>query len=94
MHGEEEKTFLTTIRCEINDGLLVSMEIITNPAMYRYLCEVVNNRVVLVPSSVTDKTAGYFVAKPIIATIWQNEERKVKRDSLLLKYHNLRQHVG
>lgn len=92
-NGEEEQALLTRLRQEINDRLLVSKEVFTNPGVYKYLREALESRRVRVPVSVVDTTAGSFVAKRIIAAIWSDANDKVKRDALPLEYHNLRQLV-
>lgn len=92
-HGEEDATILRRIRREVNDGPLVSMEVVPSPKVYLSLRGALQSIGVRLRVSVLDTTAGSFVAKRIIATILQNPEDKVKGDSLLLNYRNLRKLV-
>lgn len=92
-HGEQEHELLGRIRTELSDGLLVSREVVPNPDIYRCMRDALESRGVRVPDSVTDTQSGSFIAKRVIAAIWQDSSSKVKRDSLLLEYHNLRQEV-
>lgn len=90
-HGEENTVLLQRIRAELNDGLLVSKEVVSNPRVYQYLREALESRSVRVPATVIDTVSGSFVSKRIIASIWVDSEDKVKIDSLLLEYRNVRQ---
>lgn len=92
-HIEVGNTVLTRFRIELNDGLLVSIEVFANPDVYRCFRDALESRELRVPIIVHDKTAESFVAKKLIAEIWQNPDDKVKRYSLLQEYHNIPQLV-
>lgn len=62
------------IKTEISDELLVSVEAVSNPKVYRFLREALDSRGVQVPASVIDTIAGSFVAKRIIAAIWKEDD--------------------
>lgn len=92
-HCEEHKVLLDRIRTELNDGLLVSKEVVFNPKEYQYFCKAFECRKVRVKANVINKWSCSFVAKLIIAAIWLEDEEKVKRGTLLLEYHNVSQLV-
>lgn len=68
-HGQEEQVLLTRIQTDINDGLLVSREAVSNSNVYKHLRDALKSRSIRVPAVVIDKTAGAFIAKRIIAAI-------------------------
>lgn len=92
-HDEEEGTLLRRIHEELSDGLLVSREVVTNPEIYRCARDALESRGIIVPDTVLDTNSGSFIAKRVIAAIWHEPSCKIKRDSLLLEYHNIRQEV-
>lgn len=92
-HGEEEAALLRRIDNELSEGLLVSREVVLNPEIYRCLREALESRGILVPDTVLDTQSGSFIAKRVIAAVWHDQNNKIKRDPLLLEYHNVRQEV-
>lgn len=92
-HNDAGHTLLQIIGIELHEGLFVSKEVVKNPDIYKQLRDALESREVRVPPSVIDTASGYFVAKRIIAAIWQDPVHKLKLDLLLFEYHNLRQIV-
>lgn len=90
-HNEEGDALTKRIKEELTEGLLVSPDVVSNPKVYRFLREAVESRGIPLLATVQDTIAGSFVAKRIIAAIWSTNDDKVKRDSLLMEYHNARQ---
>lgn len=80
-HEEERDDLIKRIKAELSEGILVSVEVVSNPKVYRFISEALESRGVQVPATVQDMIAGTFLAKRIIAAVWQDEEEKVKRDS-------------
>lgn len=94
LEGEERgRELLDNSKAVKSDGLLVSIEIIMNPNMYRFLRGALGSRFIRVPEIVTDTNFRSFVAKRIIADVWGDAEEKVVRHSLPLQYHNMREQV-
>lgn len=55
--------------------------------------DALESRGIIVPDTVLDTQASSFISKRVIAAIWHDSDNKVKRDSLLLEYHNIRLEV-
>lgn len=78
---------------EINDRLLISMEVFSNPDIYRWHRDALESIKVSIPSIVQDITSSSSISKRIIAAIWNELSDTVTRDSLLLEYQNIRKIV-
>lgn len=92
-YNEEETVLLRPIHSQLSDGLLFSRESVTNTDVYRCLRDALESRGMTVPVTVAGTPAGSFISKRNIAEIWHDPNNKVKREALLLEYHNIRQDV-
>lgn len=91
---EDTRTqLLVLFKSIINDGLLVNLEVVPNPSIYRCLREALESRSIYVPDIVQVTQSVSFIAKPVIAAIWSRTSERVTRDPLLLEYHKMRQEV-
>lgn len=68
-HGEKGDDLINSIKTELSDRLLVSAEVLSNPKVYSFLREALENCGITVPATVQDTIEGSFVANRIITTV-------------------------